>query len=287
MAPAGQNPFAKAQVIRSPREVIVESIFTIGPVAWMFVAYLAAWIYPPGWFGDNWLHVGPSVALLEFFLLHSGPFVLLMPLVFPEGGKKLIAVYVVLLLIYGVFVVPISISEKSPYLLIVFTSVTWGRIRQARDGNFGLVPLIRSFFAIPIVLGLAIFAQLVGFPKLGFAEYQETAYEMKRANQMIETAEGAVQLTGVLTFYFLFMTCYEIFGFRYALRCAREGRRPAQLDDHPVADQLSITSGSFHLAPLTPDRSNRERRFPGPSPGSRGTSISRCARRSIPLLSRD
>ena len=56
---------------------------------------------------------------------------------------------------------------------------------------------------------------------------------MKRENQAIESVNEAVQLTGALTVYFLLMTCYEFFGFRYALRCARQGRRPAQLDDHP------------------------------------------------------
>jgi len=228
---AGQNPFAGQQVVRSPRGVIIESILTIVPMAWMFVAYLAAWIHPPGWFGDSWLRVAPVVAMLEFFLIHSGPFVLVLPLVIRKRGKALVAAYVALLLVYAAFIIPISISEKSAYLLIVFTTVTWGRIRQARAGNFGLVPLIRSFFAIPIVLGLPIFIQLVGFPELGFADHPEVAWEMKRASQAISSVNDAVQLTGALTVYFFLMTCYEIYGARYALRCAREGRRPAQLGD--------------------------------------------------------
>ncbi len=233
MSRTGHSPFASQQVARSPRDVIIESLFTVVPVAWMFIAYLAAWIHPPGWFGDSWLRIAPSIAMLEFLLIHSGPFVLMLPLMIPKGGKTLIAAYIVLLLVYGVFVIPLSISEKNLSLLIVFTSVTYGRIRQARDGNFGLVPLFRSFLAIPIVLGLPIFIQLIGFPELGFAEHREVAYEMRSASQAIGSAKDAVQLTGALTVYFFFMTVYEIFGARYALRCAREGRQPAQLGDYP------------------------------------------------------
>ncbi|MEQ8956182.1 MAG: hypothetical protein RL120_18785 [Gammaproteobacteria bacterium] len=150
--------------------IVKKSLLWAGTVAaavpcfYLCFVLIGVWRDPLAWDDGNWVRFGVGLMLLEFVLIHSGTFLGAFLVTKAVKLKQRLQIIAVLMVFYSVLVLGTALSLDSMELLVIFGTVSLGRIAILFDDSEQSGQLLLARSAVGMILYLLVVMASIFLP---------------------------------------------------------------------------------------------------------------------------